>query len=467
MSSPAPAKRSLVQLGYRRAAKRVPSRFNARALGEDGRLVLWNTFTGAVSAFRAEDRDAVAALLSPEGTTDVSGRLAEHLDRRGFLVPDDVDELNRFRYAYARGQWRSDTLELTLLASEDCNFRCVYCYEKFEHATMRPEVREGIKRFVARRAPQLSHLRVAWFGGEPLYGWEAVADLAPFFRDLTGQHGIAYAQDMTTNGYLLDDRRADALLAWGCRSFQVTLDGIAADHDCRRVGRDGTPTYEVILRNLLSLQRRQEPFLVVIRVNFDRENAPRLDALLEELSRAFRSDPRFLLRFRPVGKWGGARDAELHTCGLDEGRRITHDLQAAALDAGLRVEGGVQDHAAMGSQVCYAARPYHFVVGATGTLMKCTVALDGLEDNIVGRVHADGEWEILDERMLRWVNPFFESDATCRRCHLLPSCQGAACPLHRIQTGERSCCGSRSNLKHELRLALRQPRAAIPSPQGG
>src|SRR3712207_7092344 len=37
------------------------------------------------------------------------------------------------------------TLFRSLLASEDCNFRCTYCYEDFARGTMQPEVREGIK----------------------------------------------------------------------------------------------------------------------------------------------------------------------------------------------------------------------------------------------------------------------------------------------------------------------------------
>lgn len=452
--------KTLVQLSYRREARWIPSRFNARAVGEGGRLIIWNTLTGAVSAFRSEDHDAVLELLSPRGTTDTDGRLSEYLRRRGYLVRDDVNELERFRYAYARGQWRSDILELTLMASEDCNFRCIYCYEKFKHGTMRPDVREGIMRFVLTRVPQLKHLKVAWFGGEPLFGWEAVEELAPFFKDVSDRHGIAHAQTITTNGYLLDDDRAGALLAWGCRSFQITLDGLPPEHDCKRMRRDGGPTYDIILRNLRSLQRRDDNFLVVVRVNIDPKNAPRLPAFLETLGQDFGGDPRFLMRLRTVGRWGGEHDAELDICGRREGRQITHELQDAALGAGLRVESRVRYHAAPGSQACYAARPYHFIVGATGKLMKCTVALDDMEGNVVGRVHPNGDWEVLDDRLLRWVNPFFESDATCKQCHLLPVCQGAACPLVRLQTGQRSCCSTRSDLKHELRLALLQPDSA-------
>lgn len=450
---PAPA---LVQLRPRTRERFVPSRYNARAVGGDGRLILWNTFTGAVSVFKARDQARVVAALSRSGIEAPLDRTAEYLARRGYLVHDDGGELDRFRYRFARQHWRTDVLQLILLASEDCNFRCVYCYERFKHGTMEPGVRAGIRHLVEQRAPRLSHLGVSWFGGEPLYGWEAVEELAPFFIHTAQRHGLAFTHHMTTNGYLLTEERATRLLEWGCASYQVTVDGLAAEHDCKRVGRDGSPTWGTVMDNLRSLARRRTQFQVAIRVNFDRENVPRLAPFIEALSEDFAGDPRFLLRFHPVGRWGGENDDRLELCGVGEGRSALDGLRRQALGMELRVEGGIRDVAPMGAQVCYAARPYNFVVGATGKLMKCTVALDDLEENVVGQLRPDGRMELRDERMARWVNAHFETDAQCRGCHLLPGCQGAACPLTRVESGVRTCSGVRAELKRELRFTLEQ-----------
>ena len=46
---------------------------------------------------------------------------------------------------------------------------------------MQPWVRTGIKRLVEKRLDGLRTLRISWFGGEPLYGFAAIEDLAPFF----------------------------------------------------------------------------------------------------------------------------------------------------------------------------------------------------------------------------------------------------------------------------------------------
>ena len=448
---PAPA---LAQLHYTPPTRWVPSRFNARTVGGDGRMMVWNTLTGAVSEFLAEHRDAALALLTSKGVPEPLDRFGNFLASRGFLVPGGTDEMARYRVQFGQQHWRSDMLHLILLASEDCNFRCVYCYEHFRNGTMLPEVRAGVRRLVEQRAPRLKALTLSWFGGEPLYGWEAVEELAPVFAKTARDGGMAFAHGMTTNGYLLTEERATKLLEWGCTKYQITIDGLPEDHDCKRVGRDGSPTYGVILDNLRSMKARKQVFDVAIRVNYDRDNFERLGAFLEALSEDFGGDARYRLRFRPVGKWGGPNDDDLDTCGLDEKRWVKDELRRQALGLGLHPEGGIEGVRASGSQVCYAARPYSFVVGATGKLMKCTVALDDTPENVVGRITPEGALELHEMNMAKWVAPHFETDKLCQTCYVLPGCQGAACPLTRITDGERTCCSTKSNLKREMRFSL-------------
>jgi len=437
--------------------KLVPSRYNARTVDEeDGRVILWNTFTGAINAFESAQREAVLRRLAPSGWTGPRDRVVEYLAKRGYLVPEGTNELDAFRLSYARQQWRTDVLELTLLASEDCNFRCVYCYEQFKRGTMRPDVRLGVRSLIAGRARYLRELRLEWFGGEPLYGWDAIADIAPFVKQVIDDHGLVGGQTMTTNGYLLTEERATKLLEWGCRGYQITVDGLPAEHDCKRVGRDGSPTYDVIMDNLRSLKARKDRFIVAIRVNYDQLNAPKLLPFLDTLAEDFADDPRFVLRFRAVGKWGGENDANLSTCGVGEQRAMIDQLRTKADDVRLHQEAGITVASEFGSQVCYAARPYHLIVGANGAIMKCTVALDKVPENIVGHLEPDGTFEMNDAHMAKWVNPHFETDTMCQKCYVLPTCQGAQCPLSRVMYGTRTCCAVKSELKTEMRYTLRR-----------
>jgi uncharacterized protein len=447
----------LLQLGYKPRERWVPSRFNARTVGDDGRLILWNTLSGAVCIFEPHDRERVIERLSHKGIAAPLDQPSEYLAKRGYLVRASVDELVQFRYWYGQQQWRTDALELILLASEDCNFRCVYCYEKFKNGTMEPSVRQGVQALTLKRAPHLNALVVSWFGGEPLYGWEAVEELSPFFKDVAQRHGIMHHQAMTTNAYLLTEERATKLLDWGCDRFQITIDGLPEEHDCKRVGRDGSPTYHVILDNLRSLKARgKASFDVSIRVNFDQENFPRLGAFMEAISEDFGGDRRFQMRFRAIGKWGGANDANLATCGIGEQRTVLKELSAKAAELGLGQERGITGSASLGQGVCYAARPYSFIVGATGKLMKCTIALDEMEENIVGQLDPDGGLNLKHEHMTKWVGAHYETDPLCPHCYLLPNCQGATCPLTRITHNQRTCSSTKSELKSEMRYTLAQ-----------
>lgn len=436
--------------GAGRSRRFKPSRFNVQATTAEGWLLMWNTYSGSMNAFRPSQHDAIRELISQKTEADDSLGIARYLSDRGFLVPAGADELRRVQYAFGRENHRTDRLELILLASEDCNFRCTYCYEDFRRGTMQPAVREGIKNLLRSRLGGLKELHVSWFGGEPLYGMEAIDDLGPFFAEVVEEAGLRYGTHMTTNGYLLDEAVADRLLAYKVNDFQITLDGLPEQHDRHRSARDGSKTFDVIYRNLCSLAARPDAFTVVIRVNFDKENAPGLEAFLDLLQERFANDDRFILAFHSVGQWGGSNDANLPVCGVDESQAVRTRLTAAARSLGLNVTGGWQPGLGAGEEVCYAARPYNFIVGAHGDLMKCTIDLDKRDHNIVGKIRQDGVLDLDLDKMALWTEPAFERDAGCQGCHMLAACQGVHCPKIRIDSGERPCPGIRRTAKQEM-----------------
>ncbi|MDI1483412.1 radical SAM protein [Polyangium sp. y55x31] len=434
----------------------VPSRFNVHATTEDGRLILWNTLSTAISVFKPEQVPHVLTLLKAPGFESRREGLAGYLVERGFLVRKGMDEYRKFLLAFGQQHYRTDRLELFVLSSEDCNFRCTYCYEDFARGTMRPGVRNGIKRLVEKRIEELLTLDIRWFGGEPLYGWEAVEDLGPFLSDIAEKHGVAYRSHMTTNAYLLTPEVAEKLLAWRVNAFQITLDGVAATHDCSRPTRDGQGSFATIFQNLEALSQRRDEFSVTLRVNFDKNNHPHLEELFELVEKTFHGDPRFTLDFHAVGRWGGPNDPELEVCGDDERDTVQRALKAMAHRHGLKFST-LKDVNFLGGQVCYAARPFNLIIGASGKVMKCTVVLDKDENNVVGRLHEDGRLELDDDRMALWTEPAFQRDSQCQKCAVLPSCQGISCPLPRITDDARPCVPTRTHSKSELFELLEYP----------
>lgn len=344
-------------------------------------------------------------------------------------------------------------LGLIIVPSEDCNFRCTYCYEKFARGLMQPRVRESIKRLIRRRIEEhgVRQLTIGWFGGEPLYGWEALQDLSEAVVRVCSEANVRYSSSISTNGYLLTPDVAEKLLGWNVRTYQITLDGPPAEHDCRRRGRDGRSTFGEILTNLRALAARPDEFRVSLRVNYDTRNSSRMTEMFDILKAALGADPRFRLRFHAVGRWGNENDASLP---VYEGNsfQVAARLRTAAHERGLRLST-VRDELRLGSHVCYAARPNHFIIGASGAVMKCTVAMDTDTMNVVGQLEDSGELKLDVDKLAKWTEPAHHRDDRCQRCFALPLCQGISCPLARLRD-RRPCPPIRANVVELLREAV-------------
>jgi sulfatase maturation enzyme AslB (radical SAM superfamily) len=165
-------------------------------------------------------------------------------------------------------------LHLILMPTEACNFRCVYCYERFEHHRMKPAVVRGVKNLMSRRAQELDRLGVSWFGGEPLLARDVIEEVMLHAHSLKEkQPGLLVAGDMTTNAYLLDRDCFERLLDLGVTHLQIAFDGPPEHHDRKRVLAGGKGTFDRIWKNILSCRDVDRTFEILVRVHVDRENA--------------------------------------------------------------------------------------------------------------------------------------------------------------------------------------------------
>ena len=57
---------------------------------------------------------------------------------------------------------------LTVMPTEQCNYRCVYCNEPFQKGAMSLEMQNALIGYLRKQLHSYNHLDIAWLGGEPL-----------------------------------------------------------------------------------------------------------------------------------------------------------------------------------------------------------------------------------------------------------------------------------------------------------
>ena len=317
-------------------------------------------------------------------------------------------------------------LELTVMPTERCNFRCVYCYEDFKIGRMKPWVREGIKQLISKRVDRhgLDYLELSWFSGEPLLAKDVVFDIAEHAANLR-QAGMigAMGGEMTTNGYLLDLDTLTKLVGLGQKSYQITLDGDAPEHNKTRRSASGVPTFEKIWSNLVAAHRSNLDFSIVLRLHIMLGNSDSLFRLAGRIIHELKDDKRFRIFVREISNLGGPTSGKIDYISRQEAQtvanKLAHDFTENGISANAGVAGLFESQVEIKEigksghgpdvprtpYICYAAKPYHFVIRPTGKIVKCTVDFHS-DRNAVGELHADGTITLDGAKMDYWARGY-------------------------------------------------------------
>ena len=68
----------------------------------------------------------------------------------------------------------SKSLRLIIMPTEQCNFRCQYCYESFKFGKMSLEMQDAIINFVRKNIYKYTEVHLDWYGGEPLLAFDVI-----------------------------------------------------------------------------------------------------------------------------------------------------------------------------------------------------------------------------------------------------------------------------------------------------
>jgi len=429
------------------------SRFYSLSRLDDGTGLLFHHSTLALVALDAVAAERAERILGDPGRFAAARghrRVARLLEKHGFLVPDDTDEIGPLREDYRAFQAASHDLSLTLLTTLACNFRCTYCYQGQTHAgRMGREVEEALPGFAAARLAEGGSLSVTWYGGEPLLAKPTIERLSHAFHSLCSERSATYEAGIITNGYLLDEATARWLRGLGVTKAQVTLDGPPELHDRRRPLASGLGSFERIVENLRSAVAHLR---VSLRINVDEENRERLPELLDLLVAAGLSGK--------LDVYPGRTTSFPVTCADGAGQCLsTEAFSLVSLETSLELTRRGFWDGAEPSRVagpCGAVRGNHFVVTPSGGIVTCWDEV-GNPDRFVGHL-LEPTTERMEANRRSWAeyDPFA---LPCAECAVLPSCM-SFCPFQVRETGTLPCRGFKHHpAEHALnlyRLRLRE-----------
>jgi uncharacterized protein len=369
----------------------------------------------------------------------VVNKNTEYLINEGYLVKEDDDtELREVDLKYIQTCHGKDSLMLTILPTEGCNFRCEYCYEEHKQNVMSKETQQALIDFVKRNINSYMGLSVSWFGGEPLLYPEIIEHLSKEFKEICKTCRKPYSAIMTTNGYLLDYDMFKRMKKCRVLNYQITLDGMPEVHDSQRFLVDHSPTFDRIMENLKEIKVKEKSFMYSfdIRTNLTANSLATYPEFVELLKKTLLDDNRFKQRVRIA--WNGTNDDEYE-------KKMINNSDITAIDfwknhfqqmkeqiGGNKNTDQVRDaflREMISLYPCYAAKSNSFIFGPDGRVFKCTVHFDDSKEGVIGYLDASGQLIENKDIHTRWTTRNVGKDRDiCYNCVVYPICQGVSCP---------------------------------------
>ncbi|MCI5997108.1 MAG: 4Fe-4S cluster-binding domain-containing protein [Parvimonas sp.] len=175
---------------------------------------------------------------------------------------------------FQSGFYEKSMLNVTIILTLECNFRCPYCFETLKKENISNKlynVIEFLTKFIIDN--KIKHLNINWFGGEPLLEISNIEKIYNLIYPLCKLKGISYNSTITTNGYLLNKYTYNKLKSMKVSTFQITIDGVEKVHNEYRYLANGKGTFNKIISNLDDILKEDTSDTnFIIRTNCSDEN---------------------------------------------------------------------------------------------------------------------------------------------------------------------------------------------------
>ncbi|WP_340202011.1 radical SAM/SPASM domain-containing protein [Ascidiimonas sp. W6] len=376
------------------------------------------------------------------------------------LVPEEEDELfavvSDNKQASAR---ESGILYEVLQPSANCQLGCYYCGQQHVKADMGEALIEKIYHRIEQKLLKGNYkgLFVGWFGAEPLMGLKQIRELTKRLKGFCSDNGLSYNAKMVTNGLSLkEDIFVEAVTELSINQFEITLDGVAAQHDKHRYVKGGGKSFDLIFNNLKKITSREDFFdfkaRIGIRCNVDESNEEGVSQLIDLLVKE--GMHKKLAYFYPIKiyDWGG-NDASSKTSSKEQFTKDEMLWKLEMLDRGF--PNPLRNLPGRKKVVCFAVQKNAELIDAYGNVFNCSEVSYSKHyeksHHVLGNINVDGEHATYDNPPLsEWNDTLLKGTFPCSTCRILPIC-GGRCPKS-WNENEKACPTMKYNLKERLEM---------------
>lgn len=224
------------------------SKYNIIHTTENQEHILFNSLWGSTFVISPSVKQAIES-SNPTLLTEEENRL---FIKYNALIPDEYNESCIYNHFYNKSRYGKKCLTATVLLTWSCNFRCIYCYEgagELRCENMTKNRAGAIANFLIKCSEEQRGelIHVVLFGGEPLLNIDVGFHMLGILKEYCLTSHKELQCSLVTNGSLLTEEIVSGLLNYNCKFVQITLDGPEYIHNCRRVAKDGSGTFQKVL----------------------------------------------------------------------------------------------------------------------------------------------------------------------------------------------------------------------------
>lgn len=151
---------------------------------------------------------------------------------------------------------KDTTLTIWFNLTEQCNFRCTYCFVDKNPRRMTEEtMRKALDNlYNLKKKYGYTHIRLNLAGGEPLLAIGMIKKIVERVKEIEGDSEPFFVLKVITNGSLLTDEIAEYFAKNRVR-ISISIDGIDSSNDETRKLANGAGTFKFIEKGLLIAQK--------------------------------------------------------------------------------------------------------------------------------------------------------------------------------------------------------------------